>query len=241
MTGTNAANTSVNYNIEVYANVNPITSLILGKEVVGTITDPGDEAGYTFSARRIGQTLYFVGQDSTFNGLTVQLTAPNGVFVQSFNTSTYSAAPFSLPFAGTYTLTVYSYGTTGSYHFTLDNLSAAPTINLSPDAGTAESNQTLATGLATNFYQIDGMAGQRLYFQALAHSAGASDLNWTLYGPSGTVVASSRFSSPSTWYDLTSTLPSDGTYLLAVTGTNPGNTSVTYNFEVTIPPTRPPR
>ena len=160
------------------------------------------------------------------------MTAPNGVFVQSFNTSTYSAAPFSLPFAGTYTLTVYSYGTTGNYHFTLDNLSAAPTINLSPDAGTAESNQTLATGLATNFYQIDGMAGQRLYFQALADSAGASDLNWTLYGPSGTVVASSRFSSPSTWYDLTLTLPSDGTYLLAVTGTNPGNTSVTYNFEV---------
>jgi YD repeat-containing protein len=232
VTGTNATNASVTYNFEVYADVDPTAPLTFGQEISGTIQDPGDEASYTFTGS-VGQALFFQGQDATSNGLSVSLTAQNGVSVQSLSTYIFTyGTTFALPFSGTYTLTVSGNGGTGSYHFTVDDLSASTAIALTADAVTTESNQTLASGTATNFYRIDGTAGQRLYFQALTQSGAPADLYWALYGPSGYPLFNSHFSSPSSWFDFTETLPADGTYYLTVTGTNAQNTKVTYSFDV---------
>ena len=230
VTGTNSKNTSVTYNFEVYDNVNPITALAFGQEVAGTIQNPGDEASYTFTGA-VGQTLFFGGLEHVYNSITAQLIAPNGITEEYLYP--YQNSLFTLPVGGVYTLTVSGSGkVTGAYDFALYDAQDAPAIALTSGAGTAESSQSLAWGTATNLYRIGVTAGQRLDFQALAQSAGPSDLQWTLYGPNGNTISSPYYGSGGSWADFTATLPADGTDFLAVTGTNAANTSVTYNFEV---------
>ena len=63
--GTNSGNTSgLNYQFAVYDNVDPTSPLTLGVPAGGTIANPGDEAGYTFTGA-VGQSLFFAGLDST--------------------------------------------------------------------------------------------------------------------------------------------------------------------------------
>ena len=59
--GTSATNTSVSYSFELYDNVAPSTALVLNTEVTGTLTNPGDQAIYTFTGS--------IGQQVQFNGL----------------------------------------------------------------------------------------------------------------------------------------------------------------------------
>ena len=61
MAGQNTANSSVSYSFEVFDNVNPTAALTLNSEVTGTLTNPGDEATYTFTGS--------IGQQVQFNGL----------------------------------------------------------------------------------------------------------------------------------------------------------------------------
>ena len=97
-----------------------------------------------------------------------ELTDPYGN--SFFDTSSSSdEGPYTLTYSGTYTLTIYSYGTeraTGAYAFTLDDTSTATTIALTSGSGTTETG-TLATGLSTNLYQFSGTAGQSLYFEGI--------------------------------------------------------------------------
>ncbi len=100
------------------------------------------------------------------------LPTPNGSTIFNNNAS-YNEGPYSLTYAGTYTLTVYSSGTsraTGNYSFAVDDVTApASSIALTSGAGTTVSG-TLASGLAANFYQFSGTAGERLYFESLSES-----------------------------------------------------------------------
>ncbi len=66
------------------------------------------------------------------------LTDPNGNTIFNNNAS-YNEGPYSLTYPGTYTLTVYSSGTsraTGKYGFVVDDVTApATSIALTPGAG----------------------------------------------------------------------------------------------------------
>ena len=185
--GQNAANASVSYSFEVFDNVNPTSTLTLGTGVTGTIANPGDSHSYTFTGS-VGQRIYYDGLASAGYYLFAQLTDPHGTSLFN-NTSSADEGPFTLAYAGTYTLTVYSYATqraTGAYAFTLDDASAAKSIALTPGSGTTESG-TLATGLSTNLYQFTGTAGQSLYFQSLKDTPADGALA-VLYGPGNAYV-----------------------------------------------------
>ena len=225
--GTNSANTSgLDYQFAVFDNVNPTFPLTLGVPAGGTIANPGDGASFTFTGA-IGQSLFFAGLDSSPVAY-AQLESPSGQVIFSSETN-QSGGHFQLTQAGTYTVAVKGSGTaTGAFNFELEDDSLAPTLTLVPGSGTTESD-AIATGLATNLYQISGTAGEALYLQAQAESGAQGDLEWALWAPGGESIGGSY----SAWGDFSATLPAKGTYILAVSGTNPLNTSgVSYKFDV---------
>ena len=59
--GQSASNSSDGYSFEMYDNVAPSSALALNTQVTGTLTNPGDEAIYTFTGS--------IGQQIQFNGL----------------------------------------------------------------------------------------------------------------------------------------------------------------------------
>ena len=229
------ANTSVSYKFEVFENVNPTTGLTLGTPVSGTIANPGDEATYTFTGSP-GQRIYFNSLASPTYYVFAQLTDPNGNSIFN-NSEEYNEGPYTLTYAGTYTLTVYSYGTqrgTGNYSFALDDVtSPTSSVALTPGAGTTVSG-TLS-GLGTNFYQLSGTAGERLYFQGISDSV-SDATRYNLYN-----ATSGNILNTYTENDGTVTLPATGTYLLDVAGKSASNASVNYKFEVfeNVDPTAP--
>ena len=213
--GQNAANASVSYSFEVFDNVNPTSALTLGTEVTGTITNPGDSATYTFTGSA-GQRIYYDGLAlASLPVSSAELTNPYGTGLFN-NSSSADEGPYTLTYSGTYTLTIYSYSNTaatGAYAFTLDDASKATTIALTPGSGTTESG-TLATGLSTNLYQFTGTAGQSLYFESLIDSPPTAPA--VLYSPgNGTSPVLRRHN------DAPVSLPSTGTYLLAISGQTP--------------------
>ena len=225
--GTNSGNTSgLNYQFAVYDNVDPTSPLSLGVPAGGTITNPGDEARFTFIGA-VGQSLFFAGLDSTPVAF-AQLESPSGQVIFSSETD-QSGGHFQLTQAGTYTVAVNGSGTaTGAFNFELEDDSSAPSLALAAGSGTTESD-SIATGLSTNLYQISGTAGEALYFQPQAESAGQSDLEWSLWAPGGQSIGGSA----DPWGGFSATLPDDGTYILALSGTNPLNSAgVSFTFEV---------
>src|SRR5262249_30878710 len=148
----------------------PATALTLGKAVGGTLTNPGDQATYTFAAAA-GQRVYFDGLGSSVFGLRAALADPNGTAVFDVAASA-DAGPYNLARAGTYALTVHSQSTTratGGYAFALDDAAAAAPIALTPGGGTTVGH-ALAPGSATDLYRISGSAGERVYFEELSDS-----------------------------------------------------------------------
>ena len=219
-----ATYSSGTYSFEAFENVDPSTSMTLGKTESGTIVNPGDEATYTFTGSP-DQRVYFnsLGLPSDVYAI---LTDPFGNTVANYISS--NAGPYTLAWQGTYSLTVYSYSTTGgtgNYAFSLDDISTATPITLTSGTGTPVTS-TLATGLSTNLYQFSGTAGQSLYFEGIKDSPSSGALA-TLYNRSNGEVTSFY-----TENDRQATLPTTGTYLLAVAGTSATNSSVSYSFEV---------
>ncbi len=223
--GTNVANSSVSYSFEVFANVNPsVTGTTLPVSGSGTITNPGDEATYTFTGSP-DQRIFFnsLGLPSDVYAV---LTAPYNN--QIFDYVSGNAGPYTLSWQGTYSLTIFSYSTTrgtGNFAFSLDDISTATPITLTSGTGTTVTS-TLSTGLSANLYQFSGTAGQSLYFEGIKDSPADGALA-TLYNRSNGSVTSFH-----TENDAQVTLPTTGTYLLAVAGTNVANSSVSYSFEV---------
>ena len=146
VSGTNASNASVNYKFEVFENVEPTSSIGLGQTVSGTIANPGDEATYTFTITpaqiAAGQRIFYNGLDAYIGSLNAMLTDPNGNTIFN-NNAQYNEGPYSLTYAGTYTLTVYSSGTsraTGKYSFIVDDVTS-PAVEHRADLGRRHDRQ----------------------------------------------------------------------------------------------------
>ena len=94
----NANSSPPTYSFEAFQSVNPSTSLTLGQEVTGNLTNPGDEATYTFTGAP-GQRVGFnrIGSNSK---LSLQLTDPFGGLVFSQGTNLGIAGPYTLAWAG---------------------------------------------------------------------------------------------------------------------------------------------
>ncbi len=220
VSGSNYATSAISYGFEAFETVNSTGALTLGQEVIGTVANPGDTTTYTFKAD-VGQNLYFDGLNSNGNGLSAELTNPNGTVI--FDSGMASdAGPYTLKYGGLYSLVVSGSGaSTGSYDFNLSDTSSAPTI-----ATNTPVNDTLATGASTNFYQFSGTAGESLYFQAQNNSGSYYYLSWALYGSGSEQLASAYY-----FTDFTATLPYTGTYLLKVSGSNYATSAISYGFE----------
>ena len=193
--------------------------MTLGQEVTGNLTNPGDEATYTFTGAP-GQRVGFnrIGSNSK---LSLQLTDPFGGLVFSQGTNLGIAGPYTLAWAGTYTLTLAG---SGPYDFVLDDAAMATPIALGTGTGTTTSG-TLATGLSTRLYQFSGLAGEVVYFQGQQDSSSLASVA-ELYGPTGGFLTDFYLER-----QRQVTLPSTGTYLLAVAGQGTVAGAVTYRFE----------
>ncbi len=224
--GTGNASGSVGYSFEAFVNIAPTNALTLGTEVTGEIVNPGDSHTYTFHGDA-GQTIYFDGLASG-PGLYAVLSDPHGnqIFSSYYRGISSDEGPVTLMWTGTYTVTVYggayygSNGYTGNYDFFLSDASKATSLSL----GTVL-NGGLATGLSTNLYQFNGTAGEVIFFQGQSDTP-ANGAQATLYNPANNSIVNF-------WIENNSqiTLPYTGTYILAVAGTNAGNSSVSYRFE----------
>src|SRR6185312_887539 len=138
--------------------------------------------------------------------------------------------------AGNYTLTVAggsSFTTTGTYAFRLLNFTNATVFT----PGTLVTN-SLTPANSTAFYQFNGNAGDRYYFDGRPTSGFVYTPYCRLYGPLGNIVQSTSVNS-----DLdTFTLPQTGTYTLTVEGRvfDP-NSSGNYSFNLVPNPVVPPQ
>ena len=160
----------MSYGFEVFDGIHATSSLTLGQEVTGSLSNPGDRFHYTFTGTA-GQRIYFDNRGGTAGAIYASLTGPYSTSVFDDYLPSYNdSGPYTLTQAGTYTLTISGSGlSVGNYDFSLDDLAQATSIALTAGSGTTETG-TLATGLTTNLYTFSGTAGQRIYFQGLQDS-----------------------------------------------------------------------
>ncbi|MFM6116760.1 MAG: Ig-like domain-containing protein [Sphaerospermopsis kisseleviana] len=198
------------------------TSLDFGTAITGSIVEAGEDEVYTFNGVA-GQRLYYDGLiNNNTSTIYSQLISPSGQTVFSLSDADSDRNLFTLTETGTYKLIIDGYlDNTGDYSFRLIDASAATTITLDTTI-----TDTLTPGLETDIYRINGTAGQRLFFDSLVNFTNAT---WTLYNPGNGYVTSANYG------DFETTLNSDGTYLLVLSGYNNDNTN--YSFKVTNPPT----
>jgi hypothetical protein len=210
----NTAAGTVAYDLQATMPPTNTTALTLDNTVSSTLTAAGQIDYYTFTGA-IGQQLFFNGLSGA-SGLSATLTSPtnvtliNGIAVGSNN------GPLTLTEAGTYTLRIRgSAAATGAYSFRLLDLADQPALTLgSPTSG------TLNPGNRSDIFRLDGTAGQRLLFTWVSGSGGS----YVLYGLSNRIVGSASFGG-----NFQITLPSDGPYVLVLTGS--GSSAVAYRFQ----------
>jgi hypothetical protein len=151
----------VTYSFNAQKITDTITPLVLGTQINGAITQPGQQNSYTFSLANASQ-LYF---DSLTNDtLSWSLSGPRGTEVTSRNFvssdgSSISNNPVLSLVAGNYTLKVTAaFGDhVGSYSFRLSDLASGTQITPgNPISG------SLASGNATDLYRLDAQAGDQI-------------------------------------------------------------------------------
>ncbi|TAE40439.1 MAG: DUF4114 domain-containing protein [Oscillatoriales cyanobacterium] len=224
------------YKFQVVTPTMPVASLPIGTStpVNSTIGSPGEQDIYTFNGTA-GQRLFFDGiADSGYKSL--WLTSPSGVEILTGVPTSQDRDLFALSETGTYRVKVDAPTTspeankTGSYSFRFLDAGAASPIALDAPA------QTWTVGAnETRLLQFTGTAGQNVYF---LNSSGGG---WTLYGPGG-ITSNSGMSwgaygptnntlKPYGGGDAELTLPSDGTYIIALNNANNPN-SANYPFQI---------
>ncbi|MEJ1929429.1 putative Ig domain-containing protein [Nostoc sp. NIES-2111] len=181
---------------------------------------------YTFTGKT-GQRLYYDGMftdGASFgtDAVTSRLISPNGnvIFNPGYGEgySTANVGPFTLTETGTYTLLLGGEKDTPTgYRFRLWDLADAHELELNKKV-----KENLLRGNDTNLYKFTGSTGQRLYFDAIS----GSNANWTLYRPGNQEVLASHNINT----DFEVVLPTDGEYILAVSGYS--NTPTQYSFQV---------
>ena len=179
--------------------------LSLNTTITGTLTQPGQQASYSFTGTT-GQRLYYDGLEADFDQISVRLLNPAGVNVHLNQNADSDSAPFTLADSGTYTLVIDGNGaTTGDYIFRLDDLGSQPPLVLN-----SVINKTLTPGYSVDWYRFTAVGDEHLYFDGLGANAGA---NWILYGPGNAQVNAAGIGG-----DFEVTLTQPGVHLLAVVG-----------------------
>ncbi|MEG4293357.1 DUF4114 domain-containing protein, partial [Microcoleus sp. D2B6] len=219
----------VNYKIQLVTTTSPPSPLALNNPVTNSISKLGEQDAYTFTGT-VGQTLYFDPRTGN-SDIAVKIESPSGKVVLNGNTGS-DKEPFTLTEPGIYKVTVDgNYGKTGDYSFSLSD--AAPLLPLgSPLSGSVAAKETV-------LYKINGTAGQQLTFPGSSAISGAE---WVLYAPQSLLnpyyyennrVGSANLNTTG----FTSTLPADGTYILALRNTSANPVSYS-NIQVssTLPP-----
>ncbi|WP_293313893.1 putative Ig domain-containing protein [Microcoleus sp. PH2017_08_TRC_O_A] len=208
--------TPVSYKIQLVTTTSPPTSLALNAPVTSSISKLGEQDVYTFTGT-VGQTLYFDPRTGNSN-IAVNIQSPSGKVLLNNGNTSLDAPPFTLTEPGTYKLTVD--GTTnaiGDYSFILRD-----TASLLP-LGSSLSGSLAAK--ETVLYKINGTAGQQLAFVGSSAISGAE---WVLYAPQNLLNPDytyypyeyNRVGSANLNTGFTSTLPADGTYILALRNTS---------------------
>jgi subtilase family serine protease len=126
---TSTGGSPITYTFQVATPPQTTTPLVLGEQVSGTLAQPGQIDGYTFTGS-VGQRLYFDNLAASL-GLSATLTGPDGSSDFSTALSSYyadtapDAGPITLTAAGTYSLAISSSSNqTGPYNFRLLDLAA---------------------------------------------------------------------------------------------------------------------
>jgi RHS repeat-associated protein len=213
----NAADTTGDYKFFL-RNLSGANELTLG-EIIDESAAAFATDIYSFAGTP-GQKLYFDSLVPNSNTVNVQLLSPSGVSIININSSS-DREPFTLTEPGTYHLFLQNSGDAAiDYSFRLSDLADATALELD-----TTTTGTLDPGIATDLYQFDGTANQKLFFDNLSDYADP----WFLYGPANQFIAGNGSGS-----DFETTLAVDGKYTLVFDGdTTEG--SVDYNFQVITP------
>ncbi len=89
----------------------------------------------------------------------------------------------------------------------------------------------VSPGTSQSVYHLDGVEGQRLFFDSLSLYPPDFWGDWSLYGPTNDFLSGARLHN-----DFQVTLPADGRYVLALTGYDPAQPAA-YQFRVLTPET----
>ncbi len=223
-TVTNSTSTSQTYDYQLLDLNDPgVTALTLGTPVTNSSLAANAATVYSFTGSA-GQQLYYANVANSGSTSWSLMTADGTSAVTSGNANTTSG-PFTLPENGTYYLIQTNTASTAvSYSFNLLDVAAQTTVAL---------NQTvtgnLSAGPSAALYRFQGQANERIYLTW----QGSYDYyaSFQLDGPNGGYVTSGNpGGSPS---DVT--LPTTGTYTLALIGTT-YSSAYAYSFALTTPP-----
>ena len=215
VTGRNSTDNEYSFKVNAFESIK--SNLNLSELVSGTISAAGEQDIYTFDGR-IGQRLFFDAIDGD-SSITSKLYSPSNKLIYDDGTDLDSSL-FTLTENGSYRLVIDGNNTaTGDYSFNLQELDAADSLDLATTI-----SDSLDSGKEVKLYQFKGTQGTVLDFNLNAETwSGAS---WKLYDPGNQIIANPISSSP----DFSATLPTNGTYTLAIIGN--GTEAFDYSFEV---------
>ncbi len=211
----------------------PLTGTITldGAAVLLSFTKAGQTARYTFSGTS-GQWLSLGLTSVTIASSTVILLSPTGTQLAATTVGTAGGGlepPSTIPTTGTYTIVVDPAGTnTGNITLTLMSYLSG-TLNLD---GTATVS-TISTVGQNARYTFTGTAGQWVSLGMTSVTITSSTV--TLWKPDGTQLASASVGTTGGSLDLSTALPTTGTYTVTVNpATNyTGTMTLTLSTEVT--------
>ncbi|MEL7521568.1 MAG: putative Ig domain-containing protein, partial [Cyanobacteria bacterium J06553_1] len=202
----------------------PPPVVLLGDTILGQIGVPGERDEFSFSGA-LGQTLYFDPLRFSGNARAWNLKVfnPDDEQLISTDLSSSNAKLLTLSETGNYRITIDVDGdATGAYGFSVIDTALTPVV----PTDTVVSGE-LSPGSEDDIYRFVGNADQKVFLDAIAKNG---SLDWVLYDPGNTEIASSSF-----FGDLELTLPLDGEYTLALRGTSDFSEVVTYSFEIVTP------
>ncbi|MBL9167083.1 MAG: putative Ig domain-containing protein [Verrucomicrobiales bacterium] len=224
---------SGNYSFTIWNVVDGARSLVLGSEVSGNITTPGQTQEYRFSVPASTQ-VYFDSLSNDSSMLwTLQGAGQQWVSRRSFISSdgSGSADPVHTLTPGEYTLTISATGdNTGAFSFRLLNLTSGSPISPGVTVG-----GNLSPGNRTDVYRLEVTPGDRYFFDWIS-KANLPNLYWRLLDPDGTKVFGNHLSDSETNRFLVG-----GAYTLLVEGHHLDQAAGAYQFRVVsagnVPPT----
>ncbi|MHB1559851.1 MAG: hypothetical protein ACYC61_20575, partial [Isosphaeraceae bacterium] len=231
LTLSNSAASAQTYDFNMLSLPDAAMPVALGptQTVTGTLNPGTGTAVYSFLGA--AQERVFLDNITTV-GLPVNFVVIKPDGSQLFNIgSNNDAGPLSLTESGTYyLLAIGNSSSPVNYGFRLTDTAYSPLAFGTP------TNGTVTTAAQSDVYSFTGTAGERTYFEFLNQSNGYyGTYNWILYGPQNQQIAYTNWQN-----DLAATLPTSGTYTLALYNNSSYSTG-TYSIEAfqNADPTKP--